>query len=292
MSKDITKRFTIGTTKLGMPYGAIDPQQVEGEVAEKILIKSRELGFNSFDTAPSYGDAEQLIGQYLTPELRKTCVTKLIKIQGDQINAESLQKVEDHFQESLKRMQTHTCYGLLVHDVQDLFKSGSDILVDWMQELKAKGRVNKIGVSVYIPEEAQVLYEKFEFDLIQLPCNIFDQRFIQSGTLKMLADKGVEIHARSLFLKGVILKPHITANLPQTLLLHNEAFHQVIHQQKISAYDACISFTKKHSLVDRWVIGVSSEQQLEQLFFVNSDIALDFDEWAFKEVSTLDPRSW
>ncbi len=292
ISKDITQRFAIGTTKLGMPYGAINPQQVEDDIAERIFIKSSALGFDSFDTAPSYGNAEQLIGKYLVPELRKVCVTKLVKIEENQINDQTLHLVEDHFQESLQNMQTHTCYGLLVHDVQDLFKPGADFLVDWMQELKAKGRVNKIGVSVYTPEEAQILYEKFEFDLIQLPCNIFDQRFIQSGTLKLLADKGVEIHARSLFLKGLILKPQVTANLPQALLLHNAAFHQEIHKQKILAYDACISFAKKQSLVDRWVIGVSSEQQLEQLVHANTDIALNFDEWVFKDVATLDPRSW
>ena len=215
MQGGFVNRIAIGTTKLGMPYGAVTPEKVSEVRTKNIFVKAIDLGFSCFDTAPSYGNAEQLIGQYLSANLRRLCVTKVAKVRTDEINDEALQTVEDHFQTSLQNMQTPTCYGLLVHDVQDLFKPGAEKLVEWMQSLKVKGRVNKIGVSVYTPEEAEELFDRFDFDLIQLPCNIYDQRFLQSDVLARLKAKKVEIHARSLFLKGLILKPNAIVNIPQ-----------------------------------------------------------------------------
>ncbi|MEM5627314.1 hypothetical protein AAHB47_28660 [Bacillus wiedmannii] len=43
------------------------------------------------------------------------------------------------------------------------------------------------------------------FDMIQVPLNIFDQRLIYSGLLQKLKTKGIEIHARSPYLQGLLL---------------------------------------------------------------------------------------
>jgi hypothetical protein len=45
----------------------------------------------------------------------------------------------------------------------------------------------------------------FDFDLIQLPFNVFDNRLIVKGQLKKLKAKSIEIHARSVFLQGILL---------------------------------------------------------------------------------------
>lgn len=294
MQGGFVNRIAIGTTKLGMPYGAVTPEKVSEVRTKNIFVKAIDLGFSCFDTAPSYGNAEQLIGQYLSANLRRLCVTKVAKVRTDEINDEALQTVEDHFQTSLQNMQTPTCYGLLVHDVQDLFKPGAEKLVEWMQSLKVKGRVNKIGVSVYTPEEAEELFDRFDFDLIQLPCNIYDQRFLQSDVLARLKAKKVEIHARSLFLKGLILKPNAIVNIPQGLITHNEQFYNAMQEQGIKTYDACLAFAEKCMEIDRWVIGVSSQQQLMQLLNVETQKAetVDLEQWAYLGETALDPRTW
>ena len=294
MENRITHKIAIGTTKLGMPYGVVNPKQVDETQVHQLLNKAGELGFNCFDTAPSYGNAEKLLGKYVLPELRKLIITKVAKVQTSTIDQESILAIEDRFQQSLQNMQTQSCYGLLVHDVQDLFKPGAEKLVEWMQSLKDKGRVNKIGVSVYTPEEADDLFERFDFDLVQLPCNIYDQRFLQSGAISKLRAKKVEIHARSLFLKGLILKPNVLAKLPQGIIAHNELFHQSMNEKGLKAYDACLAFAKLYTQVDRWVIGVSSKQQLMQLLSNENQITetIDFEQWAYSEKAELDPRTW
>ena len=75
-----------------------------------------------------------------------------------------------------------------------------------MQCAKENGLIEKFGYSVYYPEDLDKFFEKFPPDIVQLPANIFDQRFNRSGWLKKLEDQGVEIHIRSVFLQGLLLQ--------------------------------------------------------------------------------------
>jgi aryl-alcohol dehydrogenase-like predicted oxidoreductase len=61
-------------------------------------------------------------------------------------------------------------------------------------------------VSVYAPEELALWLEQgHPLELVQLPANLLDQRFLRSGWLDRLQDLGCEIHVRSLFLQGLLL---------------------------------------------------------------------------------------
>ncbi len=301
MNRLSVEKIAIGTTKLGMPYGAIDPQQVNHAMSEKIFRECRLLGFDMYDTAPSYGEAESLIGQYVCEtsisQTPSKVVTKVIKIQSKIIDDHAISAVQLAFERSLINMQRSSCYGLLVHDVSDLYKPNADKLVKWMSSLRKQGKVKKIGVSVYSVAEAQDLYDRFDFDLIQLPCNIYDQRFISADVVSILSKKNVEIHARSLFLKGVILKSNIGLAISSELVDHNVRFHAAMKKYNISAYDACLAFAKDQSAIDRWVVGVSTKEQLQQIsksLIVDDRMlsSINFGQWAFSDSDLLDPRRW
>lgn len=74
-----------------------------------------------------------------------------------------------------------------------------------MQQLKAQHLVKNIGVSVYEGKQIDGILERFDIDLIQLPLNVLDQRLLHSGHLAKLKNAGIEIHARSVFLQGLLL---------------------------------------------------------------------------------------
>lgn len=75
-----------------------------------------------------------------------------------------------------------------------------------MAELQRQGLVGKVGVSVYAPEELALwLAQGYPLELVQLPANLLDQRFLRSGWLDRLQALGCEIHVRSLFLQGLLL---------------------------------------------------------------------------------------
>ena len=49
-------------------------------------------------------------------------------------------------------------------------------------------------------------FKPYKPDVIQLPFNVFDNRFQVTGKLKKLKRLKVEIHARSIFLQGLFFK--------------------------------------------------------------------------------------
>ena len=292
------KKIVIGTTKLGMPYGTAQIYQVRKQEVSDIFYQCDKAGLTCFDTAPSYGTAETLIGKYHKQTLKTQLVTKLAKLTSPIIDQESINFLQNTFENSLEKMCIDSCYGLLIHDVSDLYKPNSENLIQWLYDLKNTGRVKKVGVSVYSPSEVDKLKERFKFDLIQLPCNIFDQRFIESGMLFKLKKMGVEIHARSLFLKGIILKPNINVGIPNELVEQNIKFYRYLAEKKLLPYDACFQFANSQKNIDKWVIGVSKKShitqlvgQVEQVLSSNRE-KLDFELWSMKKSQNLDPRYW
>ncbi len=76
-----------------------------------------------------------------------------------------------------------------------------------LEQLKSTGLVAKIGVSVYEAEEIDRILDRYPIEIVQLPFNALDLRLARGGPLQRLAGAGVEIHARSVFLQGLLLAP-------------------------------------------------------------------------------------
>jgi aryl-alcohol dehydrogenase-like predicted oxidoreductase len=299
MPNAITKKVIIGTTKFGMPYGVFNQVQVASTEVEKIVNLAQKNGISCFDTAPEYGDAEKLIGIYADQVSRENSVTKVAKVSSSEVRNQDISRIDECFKQSLKLMKTRKCYGLLVHDVHDLYKPGYEKLVAWMNLQRELGVVQKIGASVYTPKEAEELYKTNKFNLIQIPCSVFDQRFHDSGVLHWLTAQGVEIHARSLFMKGVLAKSCLSVHelegeFPNSLLEHTKAFHQFLTDKNCTSYEICINYMKNHEDINRWIVGISSEEQLQRLINAldNEHNSINLENWAFDNYPVLDPRAW
>lgn len=289
-------RLIIGTVKLGVEYGAIELSKVSEQTALSILKYCYDQDIQIFDTAPSYGTAEDLLGltkRTIEHNSDEIVITKLAKLQSD-ISDKELARLKSVFEESLSKLSTDSVYGLLVHDVADLQQPNSERIYQLMSALKSAGLVQKIGVSVYSEEEAFSLFEQYDFDLIQVPCNLFDQRFIRSGCLEWLKQRNIEVHARSLFLKGVLLKPQINTSLPESLRIQHEKLTDYLYSKQISHYDYCLNFASSIAQVDKWVVGVSSIEQVDALLNANylDSSGMDFIQWEVVDELAVDPRYW
>ena len=114
-------------------------------------------------------------------------------------------RTEEGFARSLARLRTDHVYGLLVHGGSDLLGPEGARLAEWLLLQREKGRAARVGVSIYEPDEAREIFERFDFDIVQAPLNVLDQRMITSGTLEWLSERRVEVHVRSVFLQGALL---------------------------------------------------------------------------------------
>src|SRR5690606_15941273 len=115
-------------------------------------------------------------------------------------------------------LKSKAIYGCLFHDYNSWKQQPQ--LLDELQKLKAEGKISKVGFSLYYPQQAEELLEnKIDFDLVQVPYSLFDQRF--ETVFKKLKKVGVEIHTRSVFLQGLFflqpekISPYFQEILPQ-----------------------------------------------------------------------------
>ena len=75
-----------------------------------------------------------------------------------------------------------------------------------MLSYKRNGYIKKFGVSVYSIYELENILKIFTPDIVQFPVNVFNQSFFEENLLKKLKKKKIELHARSIFLQGLLLK--------------------------------------------------------------------------------------
>jgi aryl-alcohol dehydrogenase-like predicted oxidoreductase len=287
----------LGTVQFGLDYGISNRagRPTETEVAQ-ILDRAVEAGVGYLDTAAGYGEAEILIGRNLPPSHRLRIVTKMLPIQENKIVSSDKRRLLDGIASSLDRLRTGRIYAVLAHHGSDFGKPGSEYLTEVLQEVKARGWVERVGASVYEGKELSLILNQFQPDLIQLPVNVLDRRLIVSGWLDRLKALGVEVHARSIFLQGLLLMeasktPEFFAPL-RTNLSH---LQDQWAAQRLVPMAGCLSFILHQACFDAAIIGINSLKELEEVSAVAETVENgDFDFGSYTPVDPryLDPRRW
>lgn len=256
-------KLALGTVQFGLPYGISNSGgQISREEADKILGLARESGIDTLDTAIAYGDSEACLGAVGTRGFK--VVTKLPALPEGATDIGAW--VGDQMQASLHRLNMDSVYGLLLHCSQQLAGAQGQQMSQALERLKAERVVQKIGVSIYGPQELDVVTLACAIDLVQAPLNLIDRRLINSGWLQRLHDQGVEVHARSAFLQGLLLMPRET--IPKKFGPWFDLFdhwHAWLQENRVTAAEACLAFVASQPLIDRVVIGVDSRAQLQEL---------------------------
>ena len=289
-------RLVIGTVQFGLDYGITNRGgKVAPETAAAILDRARAHGIDMLDTAPDYGDSEAVIRR-LDPHGDFRVVTKLPPVGSKRIEQKDADGLERRFEQSLSDLGRNTVDGLLVHHGRQVAMEGGETLVALLERLRADGRTARVGVSVYGAAEIDAILRRFTPDIIQLPINIADQRLVVSGHLARLDAAGVEIHARSLFLQGALLKP------PQELpaFLGGEAgplarIHARARDNGLAATELCLGFARTQPALGRFVVGVTSPGELDEIAAAETSSAstgVRTDDLSVTDPAIVDPSTW
>jgi aryl-alcohol dehydrogenase-like predicted oxidoreductase len=256
-------KLGIGTVQFGLPYGVANQTgQTKQAEAERILNYAWHAGIDTIDTAIAYGDSEKVLGNIGVSNWR--VISKLPAIPN---SCESIsQWVQDSVNESLERLKLSKLNGLLLHRSQQLTESGGTELYQALDTLKSQGLVEKIGVSIYEPDELDAIPTSFKLDLVQTPYNICDRRIATSGWLDKLNNSGTEVHIRAVFLQGLLLMDplKIPEKFDRWKLLWKK-WHAWLEEQNLTAIEACLAFTINNPKVDRVLVGIDSLMQLEEI---------------------------
>jgi len=292
-------KLGIGTAQFGLDYGVSNTSgKTSLKEVQSILKVATENGVDVLDTAYSYGDSESVIGKCLPEQNRFRIIIKTPSFKKSRYTVADGNTIKSAFYESLERLRLSSVAGLLVHHADDALAEGSGFLYDVMHELKSKGLVEKIGFSVYTKEQINQLLDLYDFELIQVPVNVLDQRLIKGDELKKLKNKDIEVHARSIFLQGLLLmdpdKIHPFFNEIRLLL---QKYQRFLYLNGLSLVEGAIGFIKKIPEIDHIVVGVNNLKQLKdniQSFNrTNNHLNIDsFKEFYISEPKFINPSSW
>lgn len=291
-------KLALGTVQFGMPYGVANAsgQPSEAEV-RAILNRAAAAGVKVLDTASLYGNSETVLGKCLPVGHGFRIITKTPKFSGMK-DASALAALNAAFAESCARLRVPGVYGLLAHDANDLLGVEGKILWQAMLALRAAGRVSRIGASVYNGAQIDALLQKYPLDLVQLPLSLLDQRLIHGGQLDALQARGVEIHARSVFLQGAllmapdVLPPHLAGLRPQLREIATRS-----NRLGIRPLQAALRFVAALPQVSSVVCGVDSVVHFDELITALNPPLPVFDSadataCASTEAKLLDPSQW
>ena len=283
-------KIALGTAQFGMAYGATNnfPPPSLDDVGE-ILEFAIDNNVRHLDTAASYGDSEEILGKIGVSNFVVT--TKLPHIGNSPIVAKNW--VELQIEGSLKRLRLDTISTVLFHNCDDLLGRNGDLLWSELSAIKAAGTISKIGVSVYDVVELAKVLQLYKIDVVQVPCNILDNRFRHSDLLSTLTNRNIEIQVRSIFLQGVLIAEPLTR--PQ----YFHQFHEYLEpwdtwiaQNKLDARSACFTSVDQLGCADFALIGVGSKSHLSELLVARqTTVNLDKD-FSCTELRLIDPRFW
>lgn len=256
-------RLALGTVQFGLPYGVANKSgQVNYDEAAAILKHAWAAGIGTMDTAIAYGQSEQRLGEIGVDKWH--VVTKLPEM------PETCTKVSDWVRQSvgnsLERLKINRLHGLLLHRSQQLLTSRGEEIYTALLELKEQGYTEKIGVSIYNPEELDDLNPYFKLDIVQAPFNILDRRLKTSGWLNRMHKAGIEVHVRSVFLQGLLLME--ATQRPEKFDRWKSLWNcwdSWLEEQDLTPVQACLGFALAQPGVDRVIVGVDNLGQLQEI---------------------------
>ena len=182
---------------------------------------------------------------------------------------------------------------LLVHAANDLKGKDGEALWSALRQLKSEGVFRKIGVSVYLADDPVALAEQFRPDVMQLPFSLLDQRLLLDGTLARLRAQGVEIHARSLFLQGLLFMEELPPKLRHAAP-HLARVRKSLKDADITPLAAALGFVLARPEIAFGLVGVTSTAELDEIIAAAKQPLppLDWASFALKDELVLTPSLW
>jgi aryl-alcohol dehydrogenase-like predicted oxidoreductase len=288
---DNFSRLAIGTAQFGMSYGIANKSgQVGLEDAKSIIDLASLSKVNTLDTAIAYGDSEACLGKIGIEKFN--VVTKIPNLPS---SVDSLRSwVDVQIKGSIKRLGSKKLSGVLLHNPNQLLDSRGPELFGALQAARESGLVDKIGVSVYSPDDLKELLKKYSFDLVQVPFNIIDRRILTSGMLDRMKELEIEVHTRSVFLQGLLAFSR--SSIPRQFHKWDylwSAWHRWLVDNNKCPISSCLNFLMSFSEIDRIIVGVDSLEQFSQILrALEKEEDFDFPDIICEDENLINPAKW
>lgn len=279
-------KLILGTVQFGLNYGINNTTgKIDTESVNKILDYAYDNQIYLLDTADAYGDSQSKIGNYhrQNPNKRFKILTKFKGVESD--------KLVEHTRNVLELLAVEKLECLSLHDFSELKKSSVFLNYNKLKEL---GLTQKIGVSVYTPDECIEALSNELVDTVQIPFNILDNenRWAQAFEFREKIKRPTEIHSRSCFLQGLLYKntQQILSDTPYLKDLAGSLQEARSEAEKFNktAAEYSINYCFQNTNISAVLIGVDSiEQLIQNLTAIEKSLPQD----AFKKINNIQIRN-
>lgn len=197
--------LALGTVKLGRNQGVKYPRAFDipdDRSAAALLALAAELGINTLDTAPAYGESEERLGRLLASQRDRwvICTKAGESFDGaDSVFDFSAAAIAASVERSLRRLRTDRVDIALVHCPDDDERTLRDTpALNALRRLKEQGKVRAVGASTKTPGGAVFAAE--QCDVVMLPYNPADSA--SGPVIDRAADLGVGVLVKKALLSG------------------------------------------------------------------------------------------
>ncbi|NLL67667.1 MAG: aldo/keto reductase [Clostridiaceae bacterium] len=243
-------KLVLGTVQFGLDYGISNSRgKVPENEINSILQDAYTSGIRILDTASAYGSSEEVISKSQTTIGKEFSIISKYPVNVDSSPFAWIDT-------SLSKLHRISLYGYMFHNFE-IYRKHPEY-VDDLVKIKESNKAEKIGYSLYFPQEAEtILKNNLPCDIIQIPYNIFDQRF--QYLLPDLKKRNIEIHVRSIFLQGLFfMKIDSLSDFFDPVKEKLVKLHKYADEKKVSMQDICLGFVNSNPCIDHIVFGVDS----------------------------------
>ena len=266
--------LTLGTASLGMPgYGVASRHALAPDESRFLLQRAAEEGLG-LDTAAAYGNAEALIGESRVGGAPMVTTKLLPGLAAHPSLLPAL--IEREVRASRAALRWGGPLTVLFHTPVH----GSDPrYVDALRHCKDLGLCDRIGTSVYAPEDLVALVPMQ--DVVQVPYSVLDRRF--EALLLARAPSGLAVQVRAPFCQGLALLDPEGEEFPPARAAAAPllaAFRRVCAAHRFGLVEAALVFAME-SNAETVVFGVDEYEQLAE--DLRANVAADQaerDRWA------------
>lgn len=281
----------VGTANFGNAYKAAGKSTtLSTQEIKKILTYCYNNNIARFDTAQSYGDSECILGESVKTFMR--IATKIYGL-GDHNYSEF--EFNNRVHDSCRKLNLETIDCLYFHRSNELNTSNKYYyqLLEDLGELKKSGTINKIGISIYQPNDLDEIDLNI-IDEIQFPCNVIDGRWCGVFDKKFKNHyQDIHLSARSVFLNGLLLNPQALVQKFKNRKDHFERLFSYCGLKTLEdRINYCVGALNNIHYIDSIVVGIESTEQLSMVHKSMSANPTLYKEFFLTDDKILDARLW
>ncbi|MBL8770885.1 MAG: bifunctional regulator KidO [Phenylobacterium sp.] len=277
-------KLGLGTGQFGLDQPAMSRGRPRDAEARDILSIAGRSGMGVLDVVRGSTTADTLLrGALPQPNPFKVTLTSIRPDRGPEV-------AEAELRAQMLRLGVERVDTILAPSATDLLAPQGASLWDRLRALKDAGVCRRIGVPVYASDDPVGVARRFKPDVVQAPASLLDQRLLLDGSLATLAEMGIEVHLRSIFLNGVLFLP------PDRAPSHLKAAagrisraRRLIAEGKSDPLQAALGFALTRPEATAVLVGVTSAAEMSAVVAaaMSPPPDLDWDEMAIDDPDAL-----